>query len=107
MLFRSDAIARRFRQPVGMAVMEVDQGWIAAVDGDGVYPQQSVSKLWVAISVLDAVDQFTGSWAIWLSRNPISSLRANQESLTRVVDGGSRSSRWSATPRRRPAGTAR
>ena len=54
---RLDAIARRFRQPVGMAVMDVDQGWIAAVDGDGVYPQQSVSKLWVAISVLDAVDQ--------------------------------------------------
>jgi beta-lactamase class A len=50
-------IAERFDQPVGMAVMDVGSGWVASVDGGGVYPQQSVSKLWVAISVLDAVDQ--------------------------------------------------
>jgi beta-lactamase class A len=52
-----DRIARRFDQPTGMAVMDIGSGWTAAVDGDGVYPQQSVSKLWVAVGVLDAVDQ--------------------------------------------------
>ena len=41
---------------VGLAVEEVGAGRTAAVDGAAFYPQQSVSKLWVALAVLDAVD---------------------------------------------------
>jgi beta-lactamase class A len=46
-----------YGEPVGVAVADVDQGWIASVDGDQLFPQQSVSKLWVAITALDAVDR--------------------------------------------------
>jgi beta-lactamase class A len=41
---------------VGIAVADVTGGWIAQVDGDSFYPQQSVSKLWTAITILDLVD---------------------------------------------------
>ncbi|MCA6238767.1 MAG: serine hydrolase, partial [Phenylobacterium sp.] len=45
-----------FRRPVGIAVMDVESGWIAASHGDQAFPQQSVSKLWVALTVMDQVD---------------------------------------------------
>ena len=41
----------------GVAVRSVDAGWIADSNGNRLMPQQSVSKLWVAMTVLDAVDQ--------------------------------------------------
>lgn len=50
-------LAGRFKEPVGIAVSEVGQGWIAAVDGWSLFPQQSVSKTWVALTVMDAVDR--------------------------------------------------
>ena len=49
-------IARAYGEPVGISVSEVAQGWTAAVDGDVTFPQQSVSKLWVALAVMQAVD---------------------------------------------------
>lgn len=49
-------LADRFRDPVGLAVTDVKAGWTAQIAGDQVYPQQSVSKLWVALAVLQAVD---------------------------------------------------
>lgn len=45
-----------FRRPVGIAVMDVETGWLAAARGDQAFPQQSVSKLWVALTVMDHVD---------------------------------------------------
>ncbi len=42
---------------VGVAVKDLSQGWTAAYDGDRLYPQQSVSKLWPALAVFDAVDR--------------------------------------------------
>lgn len=45
-----------FRRPVGIAVMDVESGWLAASHGDQAFPQQSVSKLWVALTVMDRVD---------------------------------------------------
>jgi len=53
---RLDEVARRFGGKVGIAVADVDKGWIVSEAGDEPFPQQSVSKLWVAIAVLDAVD---------------------------------------------------
>ncbi len=49
-------IAAGYGEPVGIAVSEVAQGWTAAIAGDETFPQQSVSKLWVALSVMQAVD---------------------------------------------------
>lgn len=43
-------------EPVGIAVTDVTSGWTAGVDAGSAYPQQSVSKLWVAICVMKAVD---------------------------------------------------
>lgn len=51
------AITRNFNGVVGVAVTSVDTGWIASSGGARKLPQQSVSKLWVAMTVLDAVDQ--------------------------------------------------
>lgn len=45
-----------YREPVGVAVTDVGQGWTAQVDGTGRYPQQSVVKVWVALAVMDAID---------------------------------------------------
>jgi beta-lactamase class A len=56
---RLEALAAAYREPVGIAVTDVTEGWTAQVDGETPYPQQSVSKLWVAVSVLDAVDAGT------------------------------------------------
>ncbi|MET0272026.1 MAG: serine hydrolase [Phenylobacterium sp.] len=54
---RLEALALVYGEPVGIAVTDVTEGWTALVDGDTPYPQQSVSKLWVAVSALDAVDR--------------------------------------------------
>ena len=42
---------------VGIAVKSIDDGWSAGWKDRELYPQQSVSKLWVAITALDAVDR--------------------------------------------------
>jgi beta-lactamase class A len=52
-----DRLAEGYREPVGIAVTDVGRGWTAGVDQDRPYPQQSVSKLWVAISVMRAADE--------------------------------------------------
>ena len=50
-------LGREFSGEVGIAVKSVDEGWTASWMPDRLYPQQSVSKLWVAITALDAVDK--------------------------------------------------
>jgi beta-lactamase class A len=52
-----EALADRWGEPVGIAVTDVKHGWTAGVDAETPYPQQSVSKLWVALAVLKAVDE--------------------------------------------------
>jgi beta-lactamase class A len=56
---RLHALAQGFDGRVGMAVEDVQGGWTAGYDADALYPQQSVSKLWVALAVFDAVDRGT------------------------------------------------
>jgi len=53
-----DNLTRNFHGLVGVAVTSIDDGWIASnVTASRPLPQQSVSKLWVAMTVLDAVDR--------------------------------------------------
>lgn len=52
-----DELAHRFREPVGIAVTDVQSGWTAEVAGHEVFPQQSVSKLWVALTALSTIDR--------------------------------------------------
>src|SRR5678816_1522573 len=54
---RLDALSTAYGEEVGVAVTDVSEGWTAGVDKDRPYPQQSVSKLWVAITVMKAVDE--------------------------------------------------
>ncbi|PZO74193.1 MAG: serine hydrolase [Sphingomonas taxi] len=51
------ALGAGFKGQVGISVRDIDEGWVVAWDGDRPRPQQSVSKLWVAITVMDAVDR--------------------------------------------------
>ncbi|WP_231382264.1 serine hydrolase, partial [Sphingobium indicum] len=46
-----------FKGRVGISVRDMDEGWALSANGDSPLPQQSVSKLWVAIAVMDAVDR--------------------------------------------------
>src|SRR4051812_25792817 len=46
-----------FNGRVGIAVQSVDEGWRAGWKADELYPQQSVSKFWVALTAMDAVDR--------------------------------------------------
>ncbi|HEU5483231.1 MAG TPA: class A beta-lactamase [Sphingomicrobium sp.] len=54
---RINNLGRQFDGRVGIAVKSVDEGWWVGWKADELYPQQSVSKLWVAIAALDAVDK--------------------------------------------------
>lgn len=54
---RIEALGRAFPGDVGIAVRDVHEGWSASWNGDKLFPQQSVSKLWVAIALMDAVDE--------------------------------------------------
>jgi beta-lactamase class A len=54
---RITALGRQFDGRVGIAVKSIDEGWSVGWKADELYPQQSVSKLWVAITALDAVDK--------------------------------------------------
>ena len=49
--------AQDFPGDVGVAVFDVNDGWLASYQGDRPFPQQSVSKVWVAVGLLDQVDR--------------------------------------------------
>jgi beta-lactamase class A len=50
------SLTRDFGGKVGIAVKSLDDDWTVDSNGDLKLPQQSVSKLWVAMTVLDARD---------------------------------------------------
>jgi beta-lactamase class A len=50
------SLGRNFNGKVGIAVRSIDQGWTVSSNGETRMPQQSVSKLWVAMTVLDYRD---------------------------------------------------
>ena len=54
---RIDQLGSGFDGLVGIAVRSVDDGWETGWKDHQLYPQQSVSKLWVSITALDAVDR--------------------------------------------------
>lgn len=43
----------------GIAIARLDGSWMVEERGDELMPQQSVSKLWVALAVMDAIDKGT------------------------------------------------
>ena len=52
-----ERLQRSFAGKAGIGVRAVDEGWTVDVGGRQLLPQQSVSKLWVAMTILDLRDQ--------------------------------------------------
>jgi beta-lactamase class A len=50
-------IGRSFDGKAGIAIVSLRQGWEIDYNATSLFPQQSCSKLWVAITALDAVDR--------------------------------------------------
>jgi len=54
---RIAALGRAFQGEVGIAVRDVETGYVAGWNGNRLFPQQSVSKFWVQLTAMDAVDR--------------------------------------------------
>ena len=54
---RIGELGRAFNGDVGIAVRDVETGFATAFDGNSFFPQQSVSKFWVALTAFDRADQ--------------------------------------------------
>jgi beta-lactamase class A len=54
---RVDELGKAFNGRVGIAVQSVDEEWETGWRDTELFPQQSVSKLWVSVTALDAVDR--------------------------------------------------
>ena len=52
-----ERLQRNFQGRAGVAIRAVDDGWTVEAGGRQKLPQQSVSKLWVAMTLLDLRDQ--------------------------------------------------
>ena len=50
-------LGRQFDGKAGISVVSLKGGWAVDYNAAGLFPQQSCSKLWVAITALDAVDR--------------------------------------------------
>jgi beta-lactamase class A len=51
------ALGQSFSGDIGIAVRDVQSGWTTSFDGDTYFPQQSVSKFWVALTAFDKADR--------------------------------------------------
>ncbi|WP_324805976.1 serine hydrolase [Sphingomonas sp. LY29] len=54
---RVGALGRAFNGRAGISVVSLRDGWQADYNANTLFPQQSCSKLWVAIAAMDAVDR--------------------------------------------------
>jgi beta-lactamase class A len=54
---RLKELGRAFNGDVGIAVKDLQTGFTTHYDGASRFPQQSVSKFWVALTALDKVDK--------------------------------------------------
>jgi beta-lactamase class A len=62
-----DQLGSEFQGSVGIAVIDLETGWDTGFNAGQLMPQQSVSKLWVALTALERVD----SLELDLSRNVV------------------------------------
>lgn len=81
-----------FDGQVGIAVLDVADGWSVDYNGQAHLPQQSVSKLWVAITVLNAIDRgdFALTDTVLIRKEDLSLF--NQPLRDKVGPGGYRAS---------------
>lgn len=82
-------IAASFQGKVGIGVTQAGCDWVVGARQDEFFPQQSVSKLWVALSVLDAVDQGKVRLDQPLTLRPEDLVVFNQPMRWRLLEEGS------------------
>ncbi|PKB19238.1 beta-lactamase class A [Novosphingobium kunmingense] len=82
-------IAARFQGKVGIAINQAGCKWLVGVRADEYFPQQSVSKLWVSLSVLDAVDRGQMRLDEPITLRPDDQVVFNQPLRWTVLDQGS------------------
>lgn len=83
-----DALGRGFNGRVGIAVRDIEDGWTVSWNGDQYQPQQSVSKTWVAMTLLDAVDRGQISLDRQVRVGPEDTVVFHQPMLARVGNSG-------------------
>ncbi|MBC7985494.1 MAG: class A beta-lactamase, partial [Sphingomonadaceae bacterium] len=81
-----------FNGIVGIAVRDVEAGWTVSWNGARYFPQQSVSKTWVALTVLDQVDRDQLSLSQSVRVEPDDAVIFHQPMLARMGSGGFTSS---------------
>ena len=81
-------LAQAFPGRVGIAVRKAGCDWTAGVNAQGFMPQQSVSKLWVALATFDAVDRGRLALDQRLTLTPDDLTLFNQPLRTAVLDRG-------------------
>jgi beta-lactamase class A len=86
------ALGRDFSGEVGIAVRDIDEGWTVSWNGDRFLPQQSVSKTWVQMAMLDAVDRGEMSLDQEVRVGPEHAVVFHQPLLGRANNGGFRAS---------------
>jgi beta-lactamase class A len=79
---------RTFPGRTGIAVHRVGSNWTVARRGDEFFPQQSVSKLWVVLTVLDRIDNGRGQLSDIVTIGPDDLTLFNQPLATRVRQQG-------------------
>ncbi|MBC2776808.1 serine hydrolase [Parasphingopyxis marina] len=82
------ALGRDFSGEVGIAVRDIDEGWTVSWNGDRFLPQQSVSKTWVQMAMLDAVDRGEMSLDREVRVGPEHAVVFHQPLLSRANNGG-------------------
>jgi beta-lactamase class A len=89
---RIDALGSQFNGRVGIAVRSVNESWWTGWRADELYPQQSVSKLWVSITAFDAVDKgrVNLNQRVSLTRSDLTLF--HQPIASRILGGGYQSS---------------
>lgn len=85
---RIDELGAAFPGRVGIAVQSVERGWHTGWKDTELYPQQSVSKFFVALTAMDAVDRGRLSLTepVTLTRSDLTLF--NQPIAQRVLAGG-------------------
>lgn len=82
-------LAAQFNGVVGIAVVKAGCNWVAGERAERFFPQQSVSKLWVSLSVLNAVDRGRLRLDAPVTIRPADLVLFNQPLRWEVLDKGS------------------
>ena len=82
------ALGRSFNGKAGVAIVSLRDGWEIDWNANTLFPQQSCSKLWVAITALDAVDhgQISLSDKVTLGRSDLTLF--HQPLREKILGGG-------------------